>query len=278
MKLLLVFLLLFASLAYATHYNQQYAYSISSPAFTTPVKTIYSAPTPIRIALRRPSTFYSAAQQTAFPQPERDVYEGYSQPPFPERFGEVGVRWERGALVPDEYEGFRQTPFQQAITWPLPREEYEGFRQPAFFQTPLDFIQATTRSYSLAFPEATQATYAPTAYSATVFTPVPTASPPRVREITVRITHAGGFSPSAISVNQGDAVRIRASTDFPGHMHGLVISAYGINRRVSSTSSSTPEVIEFIANAAGSFTITCGCGSEHFALGGSEFTGMLVVS
>lgn len=248
---------------FASHYSNQPSY-YSSPVFS---HTLQPAPMPYAssysIYLRKPSYYYYAyrpvptAKAFYFPVISvvwtpggyvRDEYERFRQPPFPQRLGIVGTRWERGVYVRDYYEGYRQPPFTQLIP-------------PLFLLPPA--LPMVSPPPPPVFP--------PT--PPTVFpTPQPSA-----REIGMHITHAGGFSPSVISVNQGDRVRIRATTDFPTHLHGIVIGApYNINRRVLSTTA--PDVIEFTAHTRGSFAVSCGCGSEHFALGGKEFTGTLVVS
>lgn len=74
-----------------------------------------------------------------------------------------------------------------------------------------------------------------------------------------------GFSPSTIKVNQGDKVRIIASSrDVP---HGLAIPEFGVNMYLPGPA---PKTIEFIADKKGTFTFYCNipCGSGHSSMRG----------
>ncbi len=74
------------------------------------------------------------------------------------------------------------------------------------------------------------------------------------------------FTPSTITVNKGDTVKITiTSTDVT---HGFAISEYGINTRVSP---GTTEVVEFTADKEGTFIFRCSvpCGSGHSGMEGT---------
>ncbi|MBI5065157.1 cupredoxin domain-containing protein [Candidatus Woesearchaeota archaeon] len=78
-----------------------------------------------------------------------------------------------------------------------------------------------------------------------------------------------GFKPKTIEVNQGDRVKITAKSDDVDH--GLAISAYGINIKLTP---GKEETVEFIADKKGTFPFYCSvfCGQGH-----REMTGTLVV-
>ncbi len=78
----------------------------------------------------------------------------------------------------------------------------------------------------------------------------------RIVEVEMAITH-GGYMPNNITVNLGDKVRILAITTDPSHSHGITINELKINKVVSKTSPSDPEIIEFIAGKSGIFEIYC---------------------
>ncbi len=74
-----------------------------------------------------------------------------------------------------------------------------------------------------------------------------------------------GFDPAIIEVNQGDDVRIIASSrDVP---HGFAIDEYGINLYLDGLRSKT---VEFTADKAGTFTFYCNvpCGGGHSSMRG----------
>jgi cytochrome c oxidase subunit 2 len=74
------------------------------------------------------------------------------------------------------------------------------------------------------------------------------------------------FSPSTITVNKGDKVKITiTSTDVP---HGFSIEEYGIDEKLNPNE---PVVVEFIADKAGTFTYRCSvpCGAGHAAMSGT---------
>ena len=77
------------------------------------------------------------------------------------------------------------------------------------------------------------------------------------------------FSPSTITVNKGDKVKIKiTSTDVN---HGFAIPEYGVSQKVDFGKT---EVIEFTADKSGEFTFFCNvfCGSGH-----KEMKGKLIV-
>ncbi|MFH0954801.1 MAG: carboxypeptidase regulatory-like domain-containing protein [Candidatus Micrarchaeota archaeon] len=102
----------------------------------------------------------------------------------------------------------------------------------------------------------------------------------QTKTFTVNITHLGGYSPSTLTVNQGDTVIINATTEpgTEGHGHGITIDAFGINQQI--TSSTAPQTIRFVASQSGTFPITCGTCSQgtHYQLGGPAFNGTLIVN
>jgi cytochrome c oxidase subunit 2 len=74
------------------------------------------------------------------------------------------------------------------------------------------------------------------------------------------------FSPSTITVSQGDTVRLNVtSTDVA---HGIAISAFGVNERLEPGKTTA---IEFIADKKGTFTFFCSvfCGSGHGSMKGT---------
>lgn len=77
------------------------------------------------------------------------------------------------------------------------------------------------------------------------------------------------FTPSTITVNKGDKVKLRIkSIDVT---HGFSLPGYGISRTLEPNKD---VVVEFVADKAGSFEFRCNvfCGSSH-----SEMKGMLIV-
>ncbi len=84
-----------------------------------------------------------------------------------------------------------------------------------------------------------------------------TGATPQVMEFTIKITHSGGYSPKTFTVNKGDTVKFLANSDPVSHKHGIAIDEFNINIEVAKTPSQTPQVIEFVADEAGSFTIYC---------------------
>jgi len=91
---------------------------------------------------------------------------------------------------------------------------------------------------------------------------------PTVKEFTVEASQ-WKFTPSTITVNKGDTVRLKViSKDVT---HGLAIPAFGIDQRLNS--GGEIEVV-FVADKAGEFPFYCTvfCGRGH-----SDMTGVLVV-
>ena len=79
----------------------------------------------------------------------------------------------------------------------------------------------------------------------------------QAKEFRITLDHSSGYTPNKISVNMGDTVRILAISNQPSHNHGIAIDAYNINKAVLKNSFSDSEVIEFVANKAGTFDIYC---------------------
>ena len=85
-----------------------------------------------------------------------------------------------------------------------------------------------------------------------------------IKEFTVEAFQFG-FDPSVIEVNQGDKVRIIASSrDVP---HGLAIPEFGVNLYLDGVTSQTAE---FIADKKGKFSFYCSvpCGAGHRGMKG----------
>ncbi len=74
------------------------------------------------------------------------------------------------------------------------------------------------------------------------------------------------FSPSAITVNKGDKVRLKiTSTD---GIHSFVLADFNVSSKLEVDNT---QVIEFTADKAGSFKFRCGipCGSGHMDMNGT---------
>lgn len=74
------------------------------------------------------------------------------------------------------------------------------------------------------------------------------------------------FSPSTITVNEGDTVRITmTSSDVD---HGISIPEFGVNMVVDTGATDT---VEFVADKAGTYKFTCSvfCGSGHGSMEGT---------
>lgn len=74
------------------------------------------------------------------------------------------------------------------------------------------------------------------------------------------------FSPSTITVNKGDKVKITiTSMDVT---HGFSLPDFNINERLEPNQ---PVTVEFVADKAGTFTFRCNiiCGSGHSSMSGT---------
>jgi len=96
--------------------------------------------------------------------------------------------------------------------------------------------------------------------------PVPTPEPQSaVKEFTMTATK-WDFTPSTITVNEGDTVKITiTSTDVA---HGFQLRDFNINERLDPNQ---PVTIEFVADKAGTFSFKCNvpCGSGHSTMDGT---------
>lgn len=101
-------------------------------------------------------------------------------------------------------------------------------------------------------------------------TPTPTPTPTEVKEISVDGTEYS-FSPSSISVEKGDRVRITFS-NVGGIVHNFGISELGV--RTSTISVGNSDSIEFVADKSGTFDFDCSV-PGHGSLG---MRGSLVIS
>ncbi len=100
------------------------------------------------------------------------------------------------------------------------------------------------------------------------------------KQFGIRITHAGGFSPSSFYASAGDQVTFRASTDSLGHGHSLTIKEFGVSELVSATDPGLPQEISFQIplGTKRAFAITCGqCNQIHSSTGGAQMLGWLKV-
>ena len=74
------------------------------------------------------------------------------------------------------------------------------------------------------------------------------------------------FSPSTITVNQGDTVVLNLTTaDVP---HGFSLSQFSVSETITPGKTKT---VEFVADTAGTFTFSCTvvCGSGHTGMSGT---------
>ncbi len=96
------------------------------------------------------------------------------------------------------------------------------------------------------------------------------AAPPTVRQFEV-VAERFAFTPERLEVNQGDRVRVTVrSTD---GTHGWAIEALDVD--ALARKGGRPETVEFVADRAGSFEITC---SEYCGRGHKRMKGVLVVN
>ena len=74
------------------------------------------------------------------------------------------------------------------------------------------------------------------------------------------------FEPATISVAEGDKVRLRLRS--ADHAHGLAIKAFRVKAPISKSGEAV--TVEFVADKAGTFDITCSeyCGSGHAGMKG----------
>lgn len=78
------------------------------------------------------------------------------------------------------------------------------------------------------------------------------------------------FEPATITVTQGDNVRLRLRS--ADRTHGLAIKAFRVKVLIPKTGEAA--TVEFVADQAGAFDITC---SEYCGLGHAGMQGRLVV-
>ena len=90
-------------------------------------------------------------------------------------------------------------------------------------------------------------------------------STPEIKEFNV-IAKKWDFSPSTITVNEGDTVILNVeSIDVT---HGFVISEFGVSERLEPGKTTT---VEFIADKKGTYTFFCNvyCGRGHSSMRGT---------
>ncbi len=78
-----------------------------------------------------------------------------------------------------------------------------------------------------------------------------------VKEFKIKMTHSVGYSPNAFEVDKGDTVRFLATSDPVSHRHGIAIDEFKVNVEITKSSAQEPQVIEFVADKAGTFKIHC---------------------
>ena len=93
-------------------------------------------------------------------------------------------------------------------------------------------------------------------------------APPEVKSFTITATQ-WDFTPSTITVNQGDTVRLTVTS--ADVSHGIFLKAFGINQVLPPNET---KVIEFVADNKGTFPFVCSvqCGAGH-----GSMTGQLIV-
>jgi cytochrome c oxidase subunit II len=92
---------------------------------------------------------------------------------------------------------------------------------------------------------------------------------PEVKEFTV-VAERYKFTPARIEVNQGDTVRITVRS--ADGTHGFAIKKLKVEKSVPK--GGQPVTVEFVADKAGSYPITC---SEYCGKGHSQMKGVLEV-
>lgn len=90
-----------------------------------------------------------------------------------------------------------------------------------------------------------------------------------VKEFTV-VAERFKFTPSRIEVNQGDTIRVTVKS--ADNTHGWQIKSLDVD--LLAKKGGKPETSEFVADKAGTFTITC---SEYCGKGHDDMKGTLVV-
>jgi cytochrome c oxidase subunit 2 len=88
---------------------------------------------------------------------------------------------------------------------------------------------------------------------------------PAVKEFDITASQFA-FSPSSLTVNAGDTVKLHVTSD--DTTHGFSLPQFGVNKTVPA--GETVE-IEFIADEAGTYTFSCSvaCGSGHAGMKGT---------
>jgi hypothetical protein len=102
----------------------------------------------------------------------------------------------------------------------------------------------------------------------------------QIREFTVLIEDAG-YTPSQIVVNKNDTVKLTVITQAGtvDHKHSITIDSYKINQRIIATDIYNPQIIQFVANQSGTFTIYCGmCINGTLGKGHPNITMSLIVN
>lgn len=93
--------------------------------------------------------------------------------------------------------------------------------------------------------------------------------PPTVREFDV-VAEKFAFTPERIEVTLGDRVRVTVRS--ADTTHGWAIEAFDVD--ALARKGGRPETVEFVAERAGTFEITC---SEYCGRGHKRMKGVLVV-
>ncbi|MBI4018165.1 MAG: hypothetical protein HY517_04400 [Candidatus Aenigmarchaeota archaeon] len=102
---------------------------------------------------------------------------------------------------------------------------------------------------------------------------------PGVKQFSMIIGHTF-YNPATLTVDKGDTVVIKAVAA-PGtasHLHGITIDEYGVNEAVATEDTNNPQIIQFVADKEGFFTIYCKtCWSGPYGRGHPDIRGVLEV-
>ena len=126
-------------------------------------------------------------------------------------------------------------------------------------------LPETTTTITTTTSTKTTGTILTTTTTTTITTPtIITLPQPAVKEFNMRAFRYG-YSPSTITVNKGDIVKIHIKSD--DATHGFFIAEYGIDETITSDKTTD---IEFTADKAGTFEFKCNvfCGAGHSSMKG----------
>ena len=98
-------------------------------------------------------------------------------------------------------------------------------------------------------------------------------------EFEVKIAHMS-YTPNSFTVKKGDKVKFLAyaATGTAGHMHGITIDEFNINKVVITEDRNNPVIIEFTTDKSGTFNVYCKtCWEGPFGKGHPDIKAVLVV-